>query len=103
MTGEIYEKDLKTISNMTGIPMEMVKIMSSLSIEQLEDILDKWNNLKGELKIDMGEASLLEALTIYGYSRKELKALTIKFGDVGSTAEFVMKNKKQKNIGDFFG
>jgi len=53
-------------------------------------------------KLNIGEKTIIKALTSYGYNQEELKKMLIKLGDVGSLAEYVTAHPRQTKITDFF-
>lgn len=61
------------------------------------------SNIKQFPKMGIAEKMLIEALsTISGVNGKKIKQILIKKGDIGKTAEFILKNKKkQKSLLDF--
>lgn len=98
------EKEIKSISGHFKVPVDIVRGMTKMTEEELINVIDAWKRYEATVlkKLNLGEATLLKALESYGYSRKELKALTIRFGDVGLTGEYVVKNKKQHSVDDYF-
>lgn len=97
------EKDVREISLKTKVPEWMVWEMTKLDDEKLEAMVRACDDYKTYTKMRIGESLILKLLNQEsGYSLLELKKLIVKFGDVGSLAEFVLENPKIKSVDDFF-
>jgi DNA ligase-1 len=97
--------------------LEMIDILSKFfkNIKErgnFEDLDKIMHLLQGQLasnikqdfpKMGLAEKMILEALSLHsGINRKKIKGILIKKGDIGTTAEVILKkNKKQKSLLDF--
>jgi len=80
------------------LPKEREKVMED---KWMEIKWRKYNENEGLGNLNMGEATLLTVLEMYGYTKLDLKKLMVKFGDVGSVAEYVKLHPKQHKLDEF--
>lgn len=61
------------------------------------------SNIKQFPKIGLAEKMIIEALSLHStIKKKEIKEDLIKIGDIGATAELVLKKKKKKSKNTYF-
>lgn len=85
-------KDLK--------PSKREKLMEEKWMDIKWRKFEEWQLLRKG--VQMGEKTCLKVLEEYGYSKKQLRKLLIKFGDVGIVGEYVKKHRRQKSLSDYF-